>query len=135
MLANTITVTYSNDGTAAAVAHEFTRKSATERKSQYNTTVSMNDPSLPREQIVTNVTEPKPNAQSYGVRRADVAFTRDALCNTPSGGQKLCPIVIHVTTSLPQGLVTGTEAKRVIALMKAYVSSADFEKSVLAGEI
>lgn len=121
MLNDTITLSYSEDGLAAASNHAFNKRAHERLAAEYRSAASVANATLPEDSILLAVTEAKATANFYGTRRANVTTRRGYTLANPTG-EALYPAVIKTSFSFPVGM-TIAEQRREINKHVAFIAS------------
>lgn len=124
MLNNIVTLTYSPIATGTPVDVEYQKRWLGPRSSEFQSTTSLNEPSLSFDRFTVKTVEAKPTPTFYGVRRAYFNFRRDYLEDSPIG-EKLQPAVLKAESSLP-ATMSSDDATDFIQMFRAYVNSQSF---------
>lgn len=121
MLDSIITLSYSNDGTAAATDHAFNKRAHERGSAEYRSAASIADALAPEDSILLSITEAKATSNFYGTRRSNVT-TRRAYTLTNPLGTAVYPAVIKSNVSFPVGM-TIAEQRREMNKHIAFLAS------------
>lgn len=125
MLPETITLSFSDDGTVAASNHTYEKKTHDAAVALYNNQVVVLDPSLPPENMTLKIFEAKASSQFYGTRKYLAKFRKEKMCDTPTG-EKLLPIIFEINISVPIGFTTADMAYS-LGWVKSMLANSSFE--------
>lgn len=112
MLNDTITLSYSDDGTVAASDHVFNKRAHERSAAEYRSAASVANATLPEDSILLSVTEAKATANFYGTRRANVTTRRGYTLANPLG-EALYPAVIKTNFSFPVGMSVAEQRREI----------------------
>lgn len=130
MLEENVTLTYSEDGVAAATAKVFQKRAHEVHRAEYRNTTVVVDPALPDHRFVITTTDPKPTKDFYGTRRIAMNLRRERTVPTPIGSTEVkMPAVYKFEASIPVG-IEAAEIEGDIAWIRALINHDVFKRSV-----
>lgn len=129
MLDENVTLSYSDDGIAAATAKVFRKRAHEVNRAEYRNVTVINDPSLPDHRFVISTTDPKTTKDFYGTRRVGVNLRRESSVPIPNGEESRMPCVFKFEASIPVG-VDGAEIEGDIAWIRAFINHDVFKRVV-----
>lgn len=132
MLDESITLSFSEDGVAAATDHVFKKKAHELNSALYRSEQVILDPGLPDQRIAIMTEEPKPNAAYYGTRRTRVNQRHNYEISTPTG-TGMYPVVFKFESSIPVG-ISGSEIMYELGQFNALILHDIFTRLVRTQE-
>lgn len=130
MLPETVDLSFSEDGVAAATTKSFIKRAHEKNKAEYRNLTTVNDPALPSHSFTISTTDPKATKDFYGTRRIAVNLRRERLIPVPNGATEAKHVAVYkFEASIPVG-IEATEIEGDIAWIRAYVNNDVFKRSV-----
>lgn len=134
MLDNTISVSWSIDGTAPAAARELTKTEQSNGGSKYVLTTYLDGTVSKKTGFTISVKKPKATASSNGVKRGYLTITDEADIVNPQGVTVNVPALMKLESSIPMGL-SSAEYKGLKTLLIAAINHAIFDKVMVNQEV
>lgn len=130
MLPETINLSFSEDGVAAATSKSFIKRAHEKNKAEYRNSTTVNDPALPAHSFTVSTTDPKATKDFYGTRRIAVNLRRERLIPVPtSAGEAKHVAVYKIEASIPVG-IEATEIEGDIAWIRSLINDDVFKRSI-----
>lgn len=134
MLNNTITLTWSIDGVAAAAARELTKVEQTTNGSKFVLTTFLDGTVAKSTTLTTSKKNPKVSGDSLGVKRGITKVADQAEIINAKGVTVVVEPSIRVESALPVGITTA-EWKGLKALLIAAINDPSFDKVHINQEV
>lgn len=130
MLPETIDLSFSEDGVAAATTKSFIKRAHEINRAEYRNLTTVNDPALPAHGFMVRITDPKATKDFYGTRRVNISLRRERLIPVPSGSTEVKHVAVYkIEASIPVG-IEAAEIEGDVAWIRAYINSDVFKRSV-----
>lgn len=127
MLDETISLSFSDDGVAAASAKTYKKRAHEDKTALYRENSTISDPGLPENRFLLGITEAKATKDYNGTRRASVKYRHMRTVALPLGGTGARPCCINVDISFPVGC-TSADLEYDINAFAAFVNHSIFKR-------
>lgn len=112
------------------VIHNFEKRILGPYECEFREESTVLAPELAKHRLRIKAKEPIPSSSSFGTLRHWSTYTRELLCSSPDGVNRLRPLVIKAEASTPPGIINSVEREDAIAEFRAWVMTDEFVDAV-----